>query len=67
MFRRRKDKLGDRISKEVQSALEGYVTQEDIEERLKVIHSDETKKRLWDSLSHRKKVALLRRMKSGKR
>lgn len=60
--RKKEDKLEKQITQVVKSELEGYVTREDVEKYLSNIQKDDTKRQLWDSLSKRKKLALLRRI-----
>lgn len=46
--------------------LEPYMKQEDVQKYLRKIEADKEKKRVWDSLSTRKKIKLLRYV-SGKK
>lgn len=44
----------------VQKELDGYIKREDLQDYLKKIERDEKKKRIWDGLSTRKKIKLLK-------
>lgn len=44
----------------VQKELEEYTKREDVQEHLKTIQRDERRRKLWNSLSPRKKIKLLR-------
>ncbi len=44
----------------VQKELEEYTKREDVQEHLKAIQRDERRRKLWNSLSPRKKIKLLR-------
>ena len=59
---RKKKNLPDekRIIETVKEELAGYVKIEDLKKYLNDVQSDDRKKRIWDSLSSRKKIKLLR-------
>lgn len=44
----------------VQKELEEYTKREDVQEHLKAIQRDEKRRKLWSSLSPRRKIKLLR-------
>ena len=67
--RRKKPKIGldnKEVQIAVQKELEPYIKRDDLKTYLADIEKDEKKKRLWDGLSARKKVKLLKYVKAKK-
>ncbi len=65
MFRFRRKKKGKvvdekRIGEILKEELNGYIKREELQGYLEGIERDKEKKKLWDSLSVRKKLKLLR-------
>ena len=70
-FFRRKSKKPKVIEKKdveaaIQQELTPYIKREDLQEYLAKIKKDENKRKLWDSLSTRKKIRFLRYMADKK-
>lgn len=64
----KKDKeMQKRIEKAVETEMEGYITREDLDSYLKKIKNDTERIRLWNSLSIKKKLAVLRKVKKNGR
>ncbi len=67
MIGRKKRKLDKaeqkKITELVRSELDSYVTQEDLKEYIAQIEKDKRKKQIWDSLSTRMKLKLLKYVK----
>lgn len=62
-FRKKKRKIEldeESISALIKKELEPYIKREDIQKHLLDIEKDELKKKIWDGLSTRKKLKLLR-------
>jgi len=61
--RKKKEKVGleeKDVANIIQKELAPYMTREELKEYLQKINEDEKKKKLWDSLSVRKRIKLLK-------
>ena len=64
-FRRKQNKKKD-VHTLIKEELEPYIKHEDLEKYVKEIETDKKRKRLWESLSNRQKIKLLRYATSKK-
>lgn len=59
--RKRDNQLEKQINQAVKDGLAGYVTLDELEKKLTSIQNNDDKRRIWEGLSVRKKIAVLKK------